>query len=169
LQKSARGVGLREATSVAAGVGDGGLARRRETAQSERTSGSASSGNGWRGEGPVEGCLLVEGVLGRGSSRPSRVGGGIGLGLSDRSALCDGPRRATGTSELRRSRVGGSQQLFRDREAAGRSESGDVNCSVLPHFEVAEAMRSSGARLKCGLQMSARRISVGCASELLGF
>lgn len=91
LQKSAGGVGLREATLVAARVGDGGLARKWETAQSKRTSGGTPPGNGGHAKGPVEGHLLVEGALGRGSSQPSRAGGGIGLGLSDRPALASGP------------------------------------------------------------------------------
>jgi hypothetical protein len=38
LQKSTRGVWLREATPVAAGVGDGGLAQTWETTESEVTS-----------------------------------------------------------------------------------------------------------------------------------
>jgi hypothetical protein len=82
LQQSARGVGPREATSVAAGVGDGGLVPGfGKPPWSERAPRSRSSGDGCSMEGPVEGCLLVKGVSGRGNPQPSRVVGGTGLDL----------------------------------------------------------------------------------------
>jgi hypothetical protein len=124
LQKSARGVGLREATLVAAGVGDGGLAGKRETADGEWTSRATSPGNGCRGEGPVEGHLLVEGVPGRGNPQSSRVGGGIGLGPSDRSAL-----RASGP--------GGRQ----GRQSYSALESAAVNSCFGPERRLGEAVR----------------------------
>jgi hypothetical protein len=170
LQKSARGVGLREATLVAARVGDGGLARKRETAQCEGTPRGTPPGNGWYVEGPVEGHLLVEGAPDRGSPRPSRVGGEIGLGPSDRSALAVGPRWATGALELRRSRVGSSEQLLRVREAVGRSGSRGVKLLGPPLLQSCGSHAKLGfSSLKCGLQMSARRISDGCAPEPSGF
>jgi hypothetical protein len=80
LQKSARGVGLRKATSVAAGVGDGGLAPSGGPRRGEETSRAKPAGNGRFDERSVEDCSLVEGVRDRGIPQSSRAAGGIGLG-----------------------------------------------------------------------------------------
>jgi hypothetical protein len=74
LQKSVRGVWPREATSVAAGVGDGGLASGfGKPPRSETASGTRSSGDGWSVEGSAEDHLLAKGVSDRG--KPSAFTG----------------------------------------------------------------------------------------------
>jgi len=110
LQKSVRGVGLREAIPVAAGVGDEGLAPGYgKPPWSETTSRIRSFGDGWSVQGSAEGHLLVKGVSGRGSLQPSRAAGGTGLGLvaHGASARCGTERQET--SEFRLPRLGSGQ------------------------------------------------------------
>jgi hypothetical protein len=169
LQKSVRGVGLREATLVAAGVGDGGLARKRGTVQSERASRARSPGNGWHGEGPVEGRLLVEGVLDRGNLQPSRVGGGSGLGSPDGSVLAPAPE---GDRDVRATAFSGWRQLTAaPRSRGSRAKRIGWRESPGPSFLSRDESHAQlgCSSLKCGLQMSARRISDGCAPEPSGF
>lgn len=80
LQKSARGVGFREATLVAAGVGDGGLAPRRFRRGAKGRLESGEPETGRRRKGLRRATSLVEDVRGCGSPQPSRAGGENGLG-----------------------------------------------------------------------------------------
>jgi hypothetical protein len=132
LQKSARGVGSREAISVAAGVGDGGLAPgfgkppRGETASRNR-----ASGDGCSAKRSAEDHLLVEGVSGRGSPQPSRAAGGTGLGLAAYRVNSMRARRQE-ASELRLPWVGGGQEPLPGRGKAERSGLGGVKLPGSP-------------------------------------
>lgn len=86
LQKSAGVVGLRKAISVAAEFGGRSLAFWRSALRAKRRL-DLGYPFGWCSERSEKGCLLAEGVSGHGSSRPSRVEGGRGLGLAVRSVL----------------------------------------------------------------------------------
>jgi hypothetical protein len=164
LQKSARDVGLREATSVAAGVGDGGLASGGTTFGSDRTSGAQQLA-GRR----ARGGLLVGGRCPGPSQAfwPSRVVGGSGLGsvgLVPRRRR----HRMTGTSELRLPASGCGQQPLRCRGKAGEA----IRVRELTRFFGAVSVESQGehgcSSLKCGLQKSARRISGTIVADLSG-
>jgi hypothetical protein len=103
LQKSARGVWLREATSVAAGVGDGGLARSEESPGGEMASRTRPAET--REGGRACGGLLAGGRR-PGPRKPTTFTGcWWNRSWFDDPRFLVGVHRMTGTSELRPLRV----------------------------------------------------------------
>jgi hypothetical protein len=128
LQKSARGVGLREANLVAAGVGDGGLVTARGTDRWRMDVESVV-----RRQRPARrrarGGLLAGGRR-SGSRKPPAFTGVVVeavFGSLARSVPCIDPWWATGASESRRSPSRRWSIATSIAETAGRSESGNVN------------------------------------------
>lgn len=147
LQKSARGVGLREATPVAAGAGDGGLAHTWGTAGSEWTLRAPALGNELWSERPEEGRLLVEGAPGRG--KPSAFTGRRGkrsrltgfAGWQHRAPVRDRGVRAAALSGWQRSIAAPAPRCGRAKRV-GTRETPDP-----PARRAWEPKRDSGARL----------------------
>jgi hypothetical protein len=126
----------------------------------------SGAGDGPQGPRFAESRSMADGVSGRGNRRSSRGGGESGLGLSI-GRLSLPFRRVTEVSESRRFHRPWSANRRPRSWAAGRSGRRDVKRVVHGEGSSSSHRRSQTepgcSSLKCGLQMSAGRISGGAS------